>query len=50
MENCIQGVLRVRDITVGDDFLHLFIIKGKGKGLCGSYSTAALRHIVLLPE
>ena len=24
MENCILGVLRVDDLTVGDDFLHLF--------------------------
>ena len=24
--------------------------KGKGKAVCGSYSTAALKHIVLLPE
>ena len=26
------------------------ILKKKVKAVCGSYSTAALRHIVLLPE
>ena len=25
-------------------------VKGKVKAVCGSYNTAALRHIVLLPE
>jgi hypothetical protein len=28
----------------------IIIMKGKGKAVCGSYSTAALWHIVLLPE
>jgi len=28
----------------------IFILKIKVKAVCGSYSTAALRHIVLLPE
>jgi len=41
-QNCYPYLLGCgsRDNVVG---------RGKGKG-CGSYSTAALRHIVLLPE
>ena len=31
-------------------FTHKQYIKVKVKAVCGSYSTAALRHIVLLPE
>ena len=30
--------------------LHMIYIKVKVKAVCGSYRTAALRHIVLLPK
>ena len=30
--------------------MHMDKVKVKVKAVCGSYSTAALRHIVLLPE
>ena len=53
-EFCVDVVLR-RLLRVLSLFFVLYqfssdYVKKKVKAVCGSYSTAALRHIVLLPE